>query len=383
MREKGRLAWLKVGGLCLVFILMVYILLALEAERKDETGPVRRTTYSSDAGGYKALYLWLKDMGLPIKRWEKSFNDLPQETSVLFIAQPELTLGTGEMKALKTWVSNGGNLVLAIQPPNILLDPYGLTPSLSEQPELEDKKGNKGRLFFQPGPYTQGVRTLNTDNITGYHSDRPEIVFHARDKEAGIVAVLAEGKGHVIAVSDPEIFSNIALKEADHSRLALNLLLAHQKGGHILVDEYHHGYGRATSVFVHLGRSHAMGPLVQGLIILVVLWAALGRRFGLPHPVVEKQHRSSMQYVQAMAQLFRRTGARIHALDTILHWIGNEAKRTLVDKDQTLQNKLSTAKQHLQRENITDRELLEFSRDLYQTLDDARSGKRVGCRDQA
>lgn len=378
MRGDGRFAWLKVGGICLVFILMVYVLLALEAGRKSETEPVRRTTYSADAGGYKALYLWLKDMGLPVKRWEKSFNDLPQDASVLLIAQPELTLGTGEMKALKNWVTDGGSLVLAIQPPNILLDPYGLTPSVSEQPELKDVKEHKGLLFFQPGPYTQGVRALKCKSFMGFHSDRPEIIFHARDKEAGIVAVLSEGKGHVIAVSDPEIFSNISLKEAGHSRLALNLLLAHQEGGRILVDEYHHGYGRATSVFVHLGRSHAMGPLVQGLIILIVLWAALGRRFGLPHPIVEKQRRSSMQYVQAMAQLFRRTGARIHALDAILRWIGDEAKRTLVDKDQALQEKFSTIKQHLQRGEMTDRELLEFSRDLYRSLDEARGGAARG-----
>ncbi len=374
MREEGRLSWVKITGICLLFFLLVYVLLTLETSRKSETGPVRRTTYSADAGGYKALYLWLKDLGIPVKRWGKSFNDLPQEVSVLLIAQPEFTLGTGEMKALENWVSDGGNLILAIQPPNIILNHFGLTSSLSERTEYKQKKGHQDRIFFQPSPYTQGVRSIKCNSYVGFNSDRPDVIFHARDKDAGIVAVLSEGKGHVIAVSDPEIFSNISLKAADHSRLALNLLLAHQEGGNILVDEYHHGYGRATSVFAHLGKSHAMGPLVQGLIILIVLWAALGRRFGLPHPVIAKQQHSSMQYVQAMAQLFMRTGARIHALDAILRWIGDEAKRILVDKDQALQDKLSTTKEHLQRGKITDRELLEFSRDLYHSLDEARGG---------
>ncbi len=380
MRGEGRLSWLKVGGLCFVFILIVYVLLALETARKSETGPVRRTTYSADAGGYKALYVWLKDLGVPVKRWERSFNDLPQEASVLLIAQPELTLGTGEMKALKNWVTDGGSLILAIQPPNIILGHFGLTTSLSEQNEFKYEKEHQGRIFFQPGPYTQGVRSIKCDSYMGFDSDRPEMIFHARDKQAGIVAVSSEGKGHVIAVSDPEIFSNVSLKEADHSRLALNLLLVHQETGSILVDEYHHGYGRATSFFEHLGKSKAMGPLVQGLIILIILWAALGRRFGLPHPVEKEHRRSSMQYVRAMAQLFMRTGARIHALDAILRWIGDEAKRTLVDKDQALQEKFSTTKQHLQKGKMTDRELLEISRDLYQSLDKARGGTEKGRR---
>jgi len=121
MNKGGRATWLLMGGLGIVLFLAAYGLVALETSQTDRQSPQRRTTYSAAAGGYKALYLWLQSLDLPVGRWEKSFGNLPQDSSVLVLVEPELGPGTGEMEALKEWVSDGRTLVLIASRPNPFL----------------------------------------------------------------------------------------------------------------------------------------------------------------------------------------------------------------------------------------------------------------------
>ena len=69
MNKGGRATWLLMGGLGIVLFLAAYGLVALETSQTDRQSPLRRTTYSAAAGGYKALYLWLQSLDLPVGRW--------------------------------------------------------------------------------------------------------------------------------------------------------------------------------------------------------------------------------------------------------------------------------------------------------------------------
>ena len=184
--------------------------------------------------------------------------------------------------------------------------------------------------------------------------------------------VLNDGKGWVIGLTDPSLFANGSLREGDHARLALNLLLAHRGNGELLIDEYHHGYGRATSVLEHLFGSRALIPLLQGIFILFVLWLGKGRRFGPPRPLLQGERSSSLEYVRAMAQLYQRAKLRVLALKAVMRWIEDEAKKMLVHRDRKLRNKLLDAKQQLAIPDTTEKELLNLSRDLYLALEEAR-----------
>jgi hypothetical protein len=193
-----------------------------------------------------------------------------------------------------------------------------------------------------------------------------------RSKWGGLLAVRAEGNGRVICLSDPNLLSNQSLRDGDHARLALNLLLANRGDGSLLIDEYHHGYGRVTSVLEHLVHSRALVPVLQGILLLFVLWAARGRRFGLPRPLFQEKRRSSLEYVKAMAQLFQRGRARVLAFEALVRWIEKEAKNILVHRDDTLQNKLLAARRNPDKQVVSDRDLLVSARGLYSALDEAR-----------
>ena len=377
MKVEGRRAWLKLAIPLLLFFLAVYVLVALETLQKSGEGAVRRTTYSAAPGGYKALYLWLKALDIPVRRWEKPAGDLPPESKVLLIAGPELGPGTGELNSLTCWVRKGGTLVLAVEPPNVFLDHFGLEAATIR----DNHRGEDGaeEIMFQPGPYTLGVLSIQGKTHRGITSHRPETVFHSRDPKGGLIAVVAEGKGRVIALADPSVFSNQLLKKADHPILALNLLLTHRGGKDLLVDEYHHGYGRATSVLGHLGRSRALAPILQALLLLLILWAGVGRRFGPPRPVPAKEHRSSIEYVNAMAQLLRKAKARRLALKSIAALVEDEAGKGLVDKDPCFRETLEQTRQDLQTGPLTDRRLLVCVQGLYQALEEAH-GRAPGGR---
>ncbi|NIQ87623.1 MAG: DUF4350 domain-containing protein, partial [Deltaproteobacteria bacterium] len=93
MNKGGRATWLLMGGLGIMLFLAAYGLVALETSQTDKQSPQRRTTYSATAGGYKALYLWLQSLDLPVGRWEETFESLPQDGSVLVLVEPELGPG--------------------------------------------------------------------------------------------------------------------------------------------------------------------------------------------------------------------------------------------------------------------------------------------------
>jgi hypothetical protein len=369
MSSGGSNNWWKVGGLGVLLFLAAYGLVALESREVNKENE-RRTTYSAAAGGYKALYLWLHGLNLPVKRWERTLKDLSAEASVLVMVEPELGPSKGEVETLKEWVAKGGTFVLIGRQPNLFWLDMGfeLQPVFGMQ-HLQDEKEP---LRFQEGPYTRGVKALNYNGHPGLSSSRPQGIVHLRSGGGGLLMVLDEGKGRVIGFSDPGLFSNESLRDGDHARLALNLLLTHRGNGELLIDEYHHGHGRATSVLEHLFTSRALTPLLQGILILFVLWVGKARRFGPPRPLLQEERSSSLEYVRAMAQLYQRARVGVLALKAVVRWIEEEAKRILVYRESNLQNKLLTARRQLEIPDTTEKELLSLSRGLYLALEQAR-----------
>ena len=376
MSTAVRANWLKIGGLWILLFLAVYVLVALESRETSRESPDRRTTYSAEAGGYKALYLWLKALKIPVQRWEKRIGDLPAETSVLLMVEPELGAGSGELKLLNEWIANGGTFILIASRPNRFLESMEL--ELESVFGMQHGQDDYEGFRFQPGPYTQGVRSLHSKSHPDLDSSRPQAVVHIKSSWGGLLLAMEKENGRVIALADPDLLCNESLRDGDHGRLALNILLSHLGNGTLLIDEYHHGYGRATSVLQHFIHSRAFVPMLQGMLLLLVLWAAKGRRFGPIRPVIQEQRRSSLEYVRAMAQLYQR--AKVHALafEVLIRWVEDQAKKILVFKDSDLQNKLLAARRRLDQQEFSEKELLRSARGLYVALDQARSRAEKG-----
>jgi hypothetical protein len=362
--------WLQVLSLSTLVFLAGYASVSLKTLQEGEKNPGRPTTHSAGIQGYKVLYLWLKDLGIQIERWEKPLKNLPRG-GVLLIIEPELGPGPGELKALDGWVRSGGVLFLLASQPNPYMKQFGfevegLSPRVPE--------GKKEEAWLQPGPYIRGGIQIGSKGHPGLTSSLPETVFHARDSWGNVLGVVQGGDGRVVAVADPHLFSNQSLGKGDHALLALDLILNHLGEGVVMVDEYHHGYGRATTVLGHLLGPSASVLFLQGIVVLVILWASRGRRFGTPRPVVDEEYRGPMAYEKAMAHLYQRGEKGKDGLMGLLQWIEDEARRLLMDRDPCLQAAMQKARQKIRKDTLSEKELLEEARKLYQALARAKLG---------
>jgi hypothetical protein len=359
-------------SLLVILLLSVFVaIVGIDAYQKNRRQPGPPSTYNPASAGYKALYLWLESIGAPAKRWESPFTELPREAEVLLMLSPRLGPEPGELEALEAWVRRGGTLILVSWPLNAFAKEFGFETKMS----FQDQKEEGQPPSFQPGPYIRGRRTIMSKLHPGIDSTRPEAIVHARDAMGNLIMAVEEGKGRVIMVADPSLFSNVHLREVDHARLALDLLLTHLGKGLLLIDEYHQGYGRVTSVAAYVFQSEALVPLLQVLILVFFLLAVAGRRFGPARPLARETERSSMEYVRAMARLFQRVRARRLALESLLRWFDEETRRLLLDKDPVFQKDMAEAKKVFSLETVTDREFVRAVRKLYKSLARARKGR--------
>jgi hypothetical protein len=180
---------------------------------------------------------------------------------------------------------------------------FGLLPRLG-------KKSESLQPAF-PSPYAAGVETIQPTSRVRFRRQDPKgwaPLF--TDRGGDVLAIKRLGEGTLVAISDPSLFSNARLEVAGHARLVLNIVQQHVEGGVILVDEFHHGYGHDTSFFRYLKGTAVPWILGQAALAFLAFLLAQGTRFGAPVPAGEGARASSLEYVGALGDLYRRAGAR-------------------------------------------------------------------------
>jgi hypothetical protein len=305
-----------------VLIAMLAGVSALVGDREADQGREQRpdpSTYNAKGTGSQGLYVWLQELGVKIRRWERPLADLPDEAKVLLVLGPRLPLEESELKALEAWVQGGGVLVLADDAvggpvPGVRTGPpalrFGLRPRLGGSAESV-------RPAF-PSPYAAGVETIHPITRVRFHRAIPEGWAPLFAERVGdVVAIKRLGRGTLIAVADPGLFSNARIEVAGHARLALNIVQGHRGSGVVLVDEFHHGHGHQGSVLRYLRGTAAPWILAQAALAFLAFLVARGTRFGEPVSAGEGMRASSLEYVGALGDLYRRAGARQLAVEAL------------------------------------------------------------------
>lgn len=287
------------------------------------------STYNPKGSGTKGLYVWLQELGLSVRRWERPLTDLPAQAKVLLILGPRIPFEGAELSALEEWVRSGGVLLLADEQvggpvPGVWAGApvlkFGLQPRTGERP------GALQPAF--PSPYAAGVETIQPTGRVRFQRQRPEgwaPLFS--DRVGDVLAIKRLGEGAILALADPALFSNARLEVAGHARLALNITQAHAGSGVVLVDEFHHGHGHQSAFLRYLKGTAAPWMLAQAALAFLALMLARGTRFGPPIPAGEVARASSLEYVGALGDLYRRAGARRLAG----HTLAKSFRRTLTE----------------------------------------------------
>jgi hypothetical protein len=270
------------------------------------------SSYDYGPAGYAAIYELLQREDVNVSRFERSHLLLSHEIAALDLAQVPYSLlfggglSRGDVTALKNWVAGGGTLI-------VLSPPYGdAGDKLLGIPATRNLKQPARRaLAFAEVPLTTEVKGVSGNFAVEFDDRAASKAFPILVTSTGVVALKYQlGKGAVVALTDPSIFSNTRLREPDNARFAFNLLGAFRT---VAFDETVHGFTGGTSLWSALPLTARLAAIVT---LATIILAVIGNlfRFVPPLPLAEADEPDSSAYLTAMANLLESAGARARAL---------------------------------------------------------------------
>ena len=320
--------WLTPRAVLRVVLALVAVTLILEwlapAGRSGERATIL-TSYSYEPGGVRGLYETLQRFGWRVERRELPLRGALDTTAAYVVMQPQVDLTAVEVGSLLGAVRRGAALLFVPVTGSTLADslkleqseysPYPLPvrPSVTgEQADEEDADDESddggGRLARRQLSYHDALRPrapLRADTV-GF--------LYARTDSRPIILGIPLGRGRLVAVADPSLFRNFAVREANGGFLPVRLVawLARDTS-RVVFDEYHQGFGHHASVGRTVRRALAYTPPGRMLLQLMgaglVLLIALSVRPIAPRPRLRTERRSPFEHVGALARAYEQIGA--------------------------------------------------------------------------
>lgn len=354
-------------GIILVILLAIGILVAInslayvtEEPKHDSELLPNRSSYHGGPTGTRALHDFLNESGYHVMRWREAperllSDDAQQVKTLVIVGDTRVAIREDESEALLAWVTRGGRLVLVDRHPELEMLPaagdWMVTTEFRNFPDLETDPANYEQMTKDVGPATPVLPSLLTDRVEavlpskfyaaikfspmtgvrgkkdsppprvregeeGFRPAAPGPVVHLTIGNTPLLVDYAHGKGRIVVLSDPYIFSNGGIALRDNLQLAINVLAA--SDGIIAFDEFHQGRAITRNAFA----SYFAGtPILAicgqiALLVLLIVWTR-GRRFARPVPLPAVDRRSSLEFVASMAELQHRAKAFDLAIENV------------------------------------------------------------------
>jgi hypothetical protein len=288
-----------------VILLVLVVFLARYSDNEQDSGVP--TTYSSTSSGAKAAYLYLKEQGYDVERWEGPPEELPKDpqNTVLVLASPGGVPSNTDKNAVQMYVTRGGRILGTgfscawfLPKANIVMD---LLPSAvwkDYDPQIVSPLARAGTIKMSPMAHWGDA-------------EAGQLVHYAEDGK-GIVVSYPVGKGEVIWWAANLPLSNAGISQAGNLTLLLNSL-GDSRSTKIFWDEYFHSE--------HLSRSASvwLTPLRYGfwqcLLALLALVLTFGRRNAPIRSITEPSRLSPLEFVHTLGNLYRRAKSTRTALE--------------------------------------------------------------------
>lgn len=253
------------------------------------------SSYVTTQPGVGAWHDLLIALGRPSDRSRTSISDAQIEPgATIIVVDPEIVdFDRGYAAALLRHADGGGRV--------LLVGVRNLGPLFDLDLELSSAAEGVAHPTGA-APLTAGVDVVTVAAGTRYVGNSFETVI--ADETGAVVVRWPHGEGDVIAVSDPWMFTNGWMGQADNAVLAVRLTGA----GPVVFDEYVHGFGAhagpsglGATVFTVIG--------VGVLAALVGMWA-IGKRLGPAEQSARALPPSRGEYLNAMARSLDRSKDR-------------------------------------------------------------------------
>jgi hypothetical protein len=345
------------GGDALILVALLALFaglsygIASQSEPPSGTaGTEHRSTFSTDSGGWKALYQLLEARQNKVVRFRRRPKEWPFRAGVVVTGPYSVGGAAGqwsraEAKDALAWVAKGGALIAFTDAADDLTESLGVRtsekaplklfgqsgsaskkpadspdhddlPSLTARP-YRARSGSTPLAVQQPALFLEGVSTLNVPGAKRFTAAPAGSVPLVGDR-LPVALAIPYGDGVIIAVSDAGIPDNSHLATADNARFVAQMVefYASKQFPVILFDEYHQGYREANFFWTAIGRPGQLAFWQMAGLFLLMAYSA-SRRFGLPRPLAAPS-RVSSEYVASLADLYRRARATDAALEAVL-----------------------------------------------------------------
>ncbi len=332
----------------IIVILMVGIAVWI-GSRQARQDPVRdHSVMRANEWGTKALAELCRRNGLRVSAWSRPLTLLTERQKVLCLFDPSRQPTQWELDKLVEWVKSGGVLIIGAHldeadnllgrddeagPDERLLAAFGLAGEAKGAATSFATYRRPGPETFEvsqvyvPGPYR--LRALQPGDL-----DRRNEEFRRRNEKAKPLtrlvslpweALLADSAGNVLmaancdrgrvyALSEVEVLANANLARNDNVVLAANLLYG--PGAPVVhFDEHLHWVRTGLSdEAAELDPTRAFWALRLALLALALYFVGQMFRFGAPVPLKTAPRRSALEFVEALADMYRRAEARAAVL---------------------------------------------------------------------
>jgi len=314
----------------LVLLLVAALVLAIWAGRRA-AGPepvidFRASTLVSGPDGSRALYDVLVRLGIPVERRRTPLFDLatdPQRRpAALAVLDPPQDLVSAELAQVVRFVKEGGAVVAANTGGGItrcvgwdVAHRFDIMRSDSLPVLAADRSLVLPAVtnYLRPPATGQGegdaTRRLRGGDIEDSQCDAllpvaQDTLLRLVDGRPVALRLRYRGGGSVTLMADAGYFRNRAWRETTVPAFVTPLLVPARRG-RLAWDEYHQGFGRASSLSHELVgwliRAPGGWALLQVVAALLIGLAVLGVRFGPARAVVERRRRSPIEHLEALA----------------------------------------------------------------------------------
>ncbi|MGE5220274.1 MAG: DUF4350 domain-containing protein [Chloroflexota bacterium] len=327
-----------------IFLLLSLLLANFSSQQSSDYLLRRPSTFFTDPSGARALFLVMKQFLPETAQWRRPLYllplpDRPGAPSTLIVAGPARPISAREADYLRGWLSAGGQLILLNDngwplAPKSTRDRPGST---NDKPVAKGDQDQPSTTFlsrYAPDLRWSKVERNRTRSAAGSSLAAKQLTLQwqrsfsaignskviAEADKTNLAVELPVGRGRIIAVADPAMVSNGALRRSDNAVWLVDLAAA-WGNGKTLFDEYHHGFGQKRST-LELTRAFLLTPwgwcvlqiAVAGMLYLLVY----RRRFGRIREPPPSQRASPLELLDARAGVFQAAAAQSLSAELIV-----------------------------------------------------------------
>jgi len=289
------------------------------------------STYDTGRNGYRALYETLLRERIPVRRFEAPVGLLDRDVRTLVISswyRPDRItispLDPSDRKRLEQFVRSGGTLIVADDIATSLLVGFGLDSGriYAQAPDLRPVIPSLGVV--------RGVTRINGTVRVLYRFNAHRTAVPLLGSDRGVAALERRfGRGRVVVITAPDIFSNARLAQADNARFAFQLLAGK---GPVAFDERVHGYAQDKSFWAALPQPVRIAVWLAIAMVLLALVDA-NVRFAPAIPLEPPDERDSSAYITSMASLLARARAGKSVITRLADDAAQRVRRRFVHRD--------------------------------------------------